>query len=117
MKPTLYTLHTSQRLSNNSFGQSSYFGFIDKYPIEFVADLHSDGYASAFYAYSNYDEPIVINGELKQGKLTLNEKDSNGKNKAILIFENFDTKRNQLEGTWKDPQLKQAIQNQVNKKL
>ncbi len=101
MKPTLYTL-TLLLLSFNTFGQASYSGFIDQYPIELVTNIYSDGVASAFYAYSNYDEPIVINGTLKQGKLTLNEKDSNGKNKAILIFENFDTKRNQLEGTWKD---------------
>ncbi len=101
MKPTLYTL-TLLLLSFNAFGQASYSGFIDQYPIELVTNIYSDGYASAFYAYSNYDEPIVINGEPKQGKLTLNEKRQQRKNKAILIFENFDTKRNQVEGTWKD---------------
>ncbi|WP_373549423.1 hypothetical protein [Haliscomenobacter sp.] len=79
MKPTLYIL-TLLLLSFNAFGQASYSGFIDQYPIELVTNIYSDGVASAFYAYSNYDEPIVINGELKQGKLTLNEKDSNDQN-------------------------------------
>ena len=78
MKPTLYTL-TLLLLSFNTFGQASYSGFIDQYPNELVTNIYSDGVASAFYAYSNYGEPIVINGTLKQGKLTLNEKDSKGK--------------------------------------
>lgn len=83
------------------FGQTKYSGFIDKYPIELVTYIYSDGDVRAIYAYSNYDEPIVINGELKQGKLILYEKDSNEKNRAILTFDNFDTRSNQLEGTWK----------------
>ncbi len=101
MKQTLHIL-TLLLISFIAFGQTSYSGFIDKYPIELVTDVFSDGDARAIYAYSNYDEPIVINGELKEGKLTLNEKDSKEKNKAILTFENFDSKSNQLEGTWKD---------------
>lgn len=101
MKQTLHIL-TLLLISFTAFGQTNYSGFIDKYPIELVTYIFSDGDARAIYAYSNFDEPIVINGELKHGKLTLNEKDSNGKNIATLIFENFDTKSNQLEGTWKD---------------
>lgn len=101
MKQTLHIL-TLLLISFNASGQTNYSGFIDKYPIELVTDIFSDGDARAIYAYSNYDEPIVINGERKQGKLTLNEKDSNGKKKATLTFENFDVKNNQLEGTWKD---------------
>ncbi|MFN3851105.1 MAG: XAC2610-related protein [Spirosomataceae bacterium] len=101
MKQTLHLL-TLFLTSINLFGQTNYFGFIDKYPIELVTDIFSDGDARAIYAYSNHDEPIVINGVLKQRKLTLYEKDSNGKNKATLTFDNFDTKSNQLEGVWKD---------------
>lgn len=86
----------------NLFGQASYSGFIGKYPIELVTDIFSDGDARAIYAYSNYDEPMVINGELKQGILTLNEKDSTGQVKATLTFESFDKESNRLEGVWKD---------------
>ncbi len=86
----------------SSFGQASYSGVIDNYPIELVTDIFSDGYARAIYAYSKFDNPIVINGELKQGKLTLYENDSVGKKIAILTFDNFDIKNNQLEGTWKE---------------
>ena len=85
----------------NLFGQTSYSGFIDKYPIELVTDIYS-GDARAIYAYSNYNTPIVINGKQKQNMLTLFEKDKNGKTKATLTFENFDPKSKQLEGTWKD---------------
>lgn len=60
------------------FGQTSYSGFITRYPIELVTDIYSDGDARAIYAYSNYDEPMVINGELKQGVLTLNGKRQHG---------------------------------------
>lgn len=86
----------------NLFGQTNYTGFIDKYPIELVTYIYSDGYAKAIYAYSNYDEPIVISGELKQSKLTLYEKDNKEKNRATLTFSNFDTKSNQLVGIWKE---------------
>ena len=86
----------------NLFGQTSYSGFIDKYPIELVTYIYSDGDARAIYAYSNYNTPIVINGKQKQNMLTLFEKDKNGKTKATLTFENFDPKSKQLEGTWKD---------------
>lgn len=101
MKQTFHIL-TLLLISFTALGQINYSGFIDKYPIELVTDILSDGDARAIYAYSNYDQPIVIKGLLKQGKLILNEKDSNGKNKATLTFENFDIKSNQLEGTWKD---------------
>jgi hypothetical protein len=101
MRQLLYIL-TLFLTSFNLFGQTSYSGFIDKYPIELVTDIFSDGETRAIYAYSNYDEPILINGELKQSKLSLYEKDSNGKTKATLTFENFDIKSNQLEGTWKE---------------
>ncbi|MBM3185145.1 MAG: hypothetical protein FJZ67_02495 [Bacteroidetes bacterium] len=101
MRRLLYIL-TLLLTSYNLFGQTSYFGFIDKYPIKLETDIFSIGDARAIYTYSNYDNPIVINGELKQGKLTLYEKDSIGKNIATLTFDNFDIKNNQLEGTWKE---------------
>ena len=84
------------------FGQTNYSGFIDKYPIELVTYIYSDGDARAVYAYSNYDTPIEVNGTLEQQKLTLYEKDANGKNSATLTFANFDPKSQQLEGIWAD---------------
>lgn len=82
-------------------GQTKYYGYIDKYPIELVTHIYSDEDIRAVYVYSKFDDPIEINGELKQKKLTLHEKDNN-KNKATLVFNNFDRKSNKLEGTWTD---------------
>ncbi|MCR4029941.1 MULTISPECIES: XAC2610-related protein [Flavobacterium] len=82
--------------------QISYKGFIDKYPIEFVSDVYSDGVGSAIYAYSNYDTPIVLNAKLTGKTLVLIEKDKNDKETAKLTFENYDEKSDQLNGVWKD---------------
>lgn len=83
-------------------GQINYKGFIDKYPIEFVTDIYSDGQGSAIYAYSNYDTPIVLNAKLKGATLVLTEKDKNDKETAQLSFENYKAESDQLNGIWKD---------------
>ncbi|MBN8786877.1 MAG: hypothetical protein J0I84_07295 [Terrimonas sp.] len=101
MKQTFYIL-TLFFASFNLFGQTKYSGFIDKYSIELVIDNSSGGNVRAIYAYSDYDEPIEINGKIEQRKLTLYEKNSDRKNKAILTFEDFDAKNNQLKGIWTD---------------
>ena len=75
--------------SINLFSQTTYTGFIDKYPIELVTYIYGDGDAKAIYAYTNFEEPIAINGTLKKNKLNLFEKDKSGKNKATLTFDNF----------------------------
>lgn len=82
--------------------QISYKGFIDKYPVEFVTDIYSDGQGSAIYAYSNYDTPIVLNAKLKGTTLVFTEKDKNDKETAKLSFENYNAESNQLNGIWKD---------------
>ena len=82
--------------------QITYKGFIDKYPIELVTDIYSDGQGSAIYAYSNYDTPIVLNAKLVGTALVFTEKDKNDKETAKLTFENYDAKNNQLNGIWKD---------------
>ena len=84
------------------FGQTSYVGYIDKYPIEFVTDIFSDGDARAFYVYTKFDDPIRINGTLKDGLLILTEKNDANKNIATLIFKNFNSKSKNIEGIWKD---------------
>lgn len=82
--------------------QINYKGFIDKYPIEFVTDIYSDGQGSAIYAYSNYDTPIVLNAKLKGTTLIFTEKDKNDKETAQLSFENYNAESEQLNGIWKD---------------
>ncbi|MFC0777512.1 XAC2610-related protein [Flavobacterium sp. HJSW_4] len=82
--------------------QINYKGFIDKYPIEFVTDIYSDGQGTAIYAYSNYDTPIVLNAKLSGKTLVFTEKDKSGKETAKLRFENYNAENDQLKGIWKD---------------
>jgi len=88
--------------SYSLFSQTSYSGIIDKYPIELDTYIYSDGDARAIYSYTNIDEPIIINGRLKQKQLTLFENDKDGKNRATLTFDNFDEKGKELIGFWTD---------------
>lgn len=85
-----------------AFAQTNYSGYIDKYPVELIMDLHADGFAKAIYVYTRHDSPISIEGDLKEGTLTLYEKDENDKNKASLVFEHFDEKSGKLQGKWND---------------
>jgi hypothetical protein len=101
MKQTFYIL-TLLFTSITLFSQTSYTGFIDKYPIELVTNIYSDGDARAIYAYSNIDEPIIINGRLQKNTLTLHEKGKNGKDKATLTFDLFNADNEELNGKWTD---------------
>ncbi|RKS95600.1 hypothetical protein BC952_1294 [Flavobacterium limicola] len=101
MKQTL-TILTILLFNINLSGQTTYAGFIDKYPIEFVTDIYSDGDARAFYVYTKFDDPIRINGTLKNGLLKLTEKNGSNKDSATLIFKDFNPKSNNIEGVWKD---------------
>ncbi|HMI79407.1 MAG TPA: hypothetical protein VK484_11475 [Ferruginibacter sp.] len=101
MKQLLY-IFTLFLNSHGLFGQAGYSGFIGKYPIELVTHIYSDGIARAIYAYTNFDEPIVINGKLQKNKLSLFEKDKNEKNKASLTFDHFNVTDGKLEGSWTD---------------
>lgn len=101
MKQTLL-IFTWLLTSFNLFGQTSYVGTIDKYPIELVADISSDGFVNSFYVYTKFDQPINIDGTFKNGLLTLVEKDNFGKEKAYLVFKNFDSNNANIEGIWRD---------------
>jgi hypothetical protein len=101
MKQTL-TILTLFLLTISLYGQTNYVGYIDKYPIELVTNISSDGYARAFYVYTKFDDPIKIDGTLKNGLLTLIEKDSSGKSKATLTFKDFKAENKNIEGFWKD---------------
>lgn len=92
-----------------------YSGFIDKYPIELVADTCSDGNARGIYAYSKRDEPIVIIGTLKNKVLTLYEKDANNKNTARLTFDKFNSANNKQEGIWTDLKTNKELKITLNK--
>lgn len=101
MKHTFYILILL--LSSISlFSQTSYTGYIDNNPIELITNIYSDGDARAIYAYSNYDEPIVVNGRLQKSMLTLYEKNKSGKSKATLTFDNFKADAEKLDGYWTD---------------
>ena len=99
----------------NLYGQTSYAGFIDKYPIELVTDIYSDGVANAFYVYTKFDDPIIIDGTLKNGLLTLVEKDSSGKSKATLIFKDFKANNTIIEGIWKDVKSNKSLKISLTK--
>jgi hypothetical protein len=61
------------------FGQTNYSGLIGKYPIELCADINTSGNSDGVYAYSAFDNPIILEGNLEKEKLILFEKDSKGK--------------------------------------
>lgn len=82
--------------------QISYKGFIDKYPVEFVTDIYSDGQGTAIYAYCNYDSPIVLKANLAGKTLVFTEQDKSGKETVKLSFENYNAENNELNGIWKD---------------
>ena len=99
-----------------SFGQTTYIGFIDKYPIELlINDTNYDGQINAVYCYSNYDEPINLSGNLKTGKLNLFEKDSKEKNTASLKFEDFSMNKDNLEGIWTDLKTEKSLNIKLTK--
>lgn len=93
----------------NLFGQTTYSGFIGKFPVELVTNIYSDGDARAIYSYKNYDEPIVINGRLNKKTLVLYEKNNKGQNIATLTFENLDDKSKTLDGIWKNLTTKKEL--------
>ena len=81
-------------------GQSSYSGYLGKFPITLVMYHYSDGVSLAYYAYDSYDNPITINGNFNKGKLALFEKDNNGNHFATLIFENYEKGKRKITGKW-----------------
>lgn len=87
-------------LSTIGKSQSSYSGKLGSQPITLVMLHYSDGISRAHYSYQKYDTPITIDGKLKDGKLTLLEKDSQGNTKATLLFENFEENDYTINGKW-----------------
>lgn len=96
--------------SNAGKSQSSYSGYLGKFPITLVMSHYSDGVSLAYYAYNNYDSPITINGSLKKGTLELFEKNKDGNNSAILIFEGFEEGNQEIKGKWIDSDSSKTYQ-------
>lgn len=82
--------------------QSSYSGFIDKYPIKLVLPQYLEDDITAVYVYTKFDDPITITGKKAGDTLTLYEKDTAGKNTACLSFTGFSIKYKTLTGTFKN---------------
>lgn len=86
--------------SFSCFSQARYSGFIDKYPIELVAESTASS-SEGVYMYKKFDIPILLLGKLENGTFTFTEKDGNGKETATMTFKNVaDSGLN--EGIWKD---------------
>lgn len=90
-------------------GQTTYTGFIDKYPIELVTDLHGNGMVRAFYVYTKFDNPIIIDGTLENDLLSLFEKDSLDSTTATLVFKDFKIDSTTINGLWKDHKTKKEL--------
>jgi hypothetical protein len=84
----------------SSQAQTSYKGRIDKYPIQLVTHIYSDGDARAIYSYDKFDTPIIINGAKSNDKLILYEKDAKGVVQAKLVFREFNDTSNNVIGEW-----------------
>lgn len=82
--------------------QTTYTGFIDKYPVELCTDIYSDGHARAVYCYTKFDEPILLNGNLSNGLLEWFEEDKTKKKTAVMRFKNAVPEADSLAGTWTD---------------
>ena len=94
-------LTTLTLINLNGLGQTSYKGFIGKYPIQLVTYIYTDGDVRAIYAYDKHDTPIIINGRRKKNRLELYEKDERGIVKARLVFKDFqNTGDNRIFGEW-----------------
>ncbi len=96
--------------------QCTYIGTLGKHPVELLLDNISGDNARAIYTYTNFDEPIVLNGSLKQGVLVLEERDAREHIRAKLLFDNYNRESNKLQGVWKDEQSGNVLQVVLNKK-
>ncbi len=84
------------------WGQVSYTGTIDRYNIELVAEVYSDGAVNVIYEYTKHHEPIVLEGRITGKTLTLYESDKQRTKTAKLVFPAFNKKATTLSGTWTD---------------
>lgn len=100
----------------NMFGQINYAGFIDKYPIELLADINTSGNSYGVYVYSAFDDPITLEGDLEKEKLIFFEKDTKGNKRARITFEKFNIESDTIEGIWKDLKNEKKLKITLSKK-
>jgi hypothetical protein len=98
------------------FGQINYSGFIDKYPIELLADINTYGNSYGVYVYTAFDEPIALEGNLEKEKLIFFEKDAKGNKRASITFEKFNAESETIEGIWKDLKNEKQLKITLSKK-
>ena len=104
-------------ISQYSYSQSNYKGFIDKYPIELILFTYDKQDIRAIYSYQNFDEPIVINGKFEKNSLILYEKNVQGKITATLIFEKYDSKSKLQKGIWKNLETNKQLNISLSKEF
>lgn len=95
-------------ISSVATAQVVYTGSIEKFPIE-VALHHYDKDVIGAYTYSNFDEPIALEGKIAAQTLTLIEKDTYGKKKATITLNKYKEGAATLEGTWLDLRTKKSL--------
>ncbi|WP_206075175.1 XAC2610-related protein [Mangrovimonas spongiae] len=108
MKFTLVILLFLFTLTGNS--QSCYTGYLGKYSITLVMYHYSDDISHAYYVYNKYDNPIKVNGSLKEGELKLFEKDKSANTLATLIFKNFKKNDKIIKGKWTNKSNTEGLQ-------
>lgn len=81
--------------SINLFGQTNYTGFIEKYPIELLANAENSYSA---YVCKAFVKPINIVGKLENEKLIFFKKDAKENKSASLTFNNFLLENNVIQG-------------------
>jgi hypothetical protein len=114
MKQLIYFILIFSSIS--LFGQINYSGFIDKYPIELLADINTSGNSYGIYVYTAFDDPITLEGNLEKEKLTFFEKDAKGNKRASFTFEKFNTESETIEGIWKDLKNQKELKITLSKK-
>jgi hypothetical protein len=114
MKQLIYFITIFSSIS--LFGQINYSGFIDKYPIELLADISTSGNSYGVYVYTAFDNPIPLEGNLEKEKLILFEKDAKGNKRASITFEKFNTESDTIEGIWKDLKNQKQLKITLSKK-
>ena len=103
-----------------AMGQSCYTGTIGNLPIELTLE---DGGAiqpvqqQGMYVYTRFDTPIKLAGTLKQGNLTLTERDSHGKATAVFTVLAFAAGRATYAGTWKNLATNQQLPLTLSKRF
>lgn len=83
-----------------AFSQTQYAGALGVQPIHLFIQTYSDGVVHAVYMYDKYGSPIVVNGKLNGGTLELLEKRSANNSEALIKFENFDRRAQEVKGEW-----------------